>query len=135
TRHRRGAPDRHRHVSLVPHGDRADPRLGHARDRSPVLAGADSQSRRARRDPDRGWPLPGRHAGGRGDHGCRLPVARAPRPRSPAGATAMTAQAAWYGWHGLNVQLFGLVNGWHRPWIDAAMIAATALGHPSLYPL
>lgn len=47
----------------------------------------------------------------------------------------MTAQAAWYGWYGLNVQLFGLVNGWHGPWIDAAMIAATALGHPSLYPL
>jgi len=47
----------------------------------------------------------------------------------------MTPQAIWYDWSGLNAQLFRLVNGWHAPWLDATMIAATALGHPSLYPI
>jgi len=46
----------------------------------------------------------------------------------------MTPQAAWYDWYGLNVHLFRLANGWHAPWLDATMIAVTALGHPSLYP-
>lgn len=46
----------------------------------------------------------------------------------------MTPQAVWYDWFGLNTQWFRLVNGWHAPWLDATMIAASALGHPSLYP-
>lgn len=47
----------------------------------------------------------------------------------------MTPQALWYDWSGLNAQVFRLLNGWHAPWLDAAMAAASALGHPSLYPI
>jgi len=45
------------------------------------------------------------------------------------------AKALLYDWLGLNEALFRLVNGWRSPGLDSAMVAASALGHPQLYPL
>jgi undecaprenyl-diphosphatase len=45
------------------------------------------------------------------------------------------AKSLLYDWLGFNEALFRLVNGWRSPTLDATMVAASALGHPQLYPL
>ena len=44
------------------------------------------------------------------------------------------AKALLYDWLGFNETLFRLVNGWRFAELDSAMVAASALGHPQLFP-